>query len=215
MKNLKQINRFAPLAYFIVALSLVSLSLLTVSGKAKAENDSNGTKTLYKKVDKNGRITFTDKKVPGAKEITVNTRKNVLSMPRKIPEGDGEEYDYEDDLDSDRDKKNKKKPFKYKYLAVESPKNDESIRANDGGIYVVVGITPQLKGSHSVRLLMDGSSVSEDQKVPYFSLSNVDRGTHELQVQIIDDKSQKIIQSSGTSTFHLQRMSLLQSNQRR
>lgn len=208
MKNPIQINSFTPFVYLLVALSLC---LMAMPAKLVAENDSDGVKVLYKKVDKNGRITFTDKETPGAKKITVNTRKNVLAMPKKAPE----EYNYEDDLDNDRDKKKKKKPFKYSYLAVESPKNDESIRANDGGIYVVVGITPQLKGSHSVRLLMDGSSVSEDQKVPYFSLSNVDRGTHELQVQIIDDKSQKIIQSSGSSTFHLQRMSLLQSNQRR
>lgn len=206
MKNPIQINSFTPFVYLLVVLSLC---LMAMPAKLVAENDSDGVKVLYKKVDKNGRITFTDKETPGAKKITVNTRKNVLAMPKKAPE----EYNYEDDLDNDKEKK--KKPFKYSYLAIESPKNDESIRANDGGIYVVVGITPQLRGNHSVRLLMNGSSVAEDQKVPYFSLANIDRGTHKLQVQIIEDSSQKIIQSSPASSFHLQRMSLLQSNQRR
>lgn len=206
MKSLTRINRFTPLAYFVIALSLTTLTLLTFSGTAKAENDAGGVKTLYKKVDKNGRITFTDKPLPGAKEVTVDTQKNLLSMPRKA----SEQYHYEDDEDA----KKKEKPFKYNYLAIETPKTGESIRANDGSLYVLIGITPQLKGAHTLRLLMDGAAISEDQKAPYFSLSNIDRGTHNLQVQIIEDSSQKVIQSSPISTFHLHRASLLQSNRR-
>ena len=56
---------------------------------------------------------------------------------------------------------------------------------------------------------MDGSPVGQPQTSPYFSLNNVDRGTHQLAVTVIDEDTKKQIQTSETITFHLLRASIL------
>lgn len=153
---------------------------------------------IYKKVDKNGKVTISDKPFPGATKKVIKTNTNVVSMP--LPSKASPSAD-----DSDEEEE---EAFQYDLLAIDSPKVDEAIRANDGSVYIIAAISPQLQSNHSVRLYMDGKPVGQLQKVPYFSLSNVDRGTHRLKVSIIDTETNKAIQTSAESHFHLLRASI-------
>ncbi len=184
--------------------------LATMSAKSSAEE-----KTLYKKIDKNGRVIFTDKPLPGAKKVVVDTSKNVMAIPKvKTNKNEEGKFAVEFGKRNKDDKDDKKKPFQYQLLSIEKPNNDEAIRANDGNLYIIVAITPMLQREHSIRLLMDGAAASPDQKVPYFSLTGVDRGTHQLTAQVIDDATGEILQSSESIEFHLLRASRLQNNRR-
>lgn len=178
---------------------IFSISILLACGFSSFAEE----KVLYKKVDKNGRVTFTDKPVPGSTKVVVNTNKNLMAIPRvksnpKV---------------ADKDEKNEKEKA-YQLIAIEQPSNDEAIRANDGNLYVIVALTPHLARNHSMRLLMDGSQVGQDQKVPYFSLTNIERGTHELTAQVIDDETGTVLQSSKSISFHILKSSRLQKNRR-
>ncbi|NVJ66402.1 MAG: DUF4124 domain-containing protein [Gammaproteobacteria bacterium] len=179
--------------YLIVSVILLLLGLSLVAEE----------KVLYKKVDKNGRVIFTDKPVPGSKKMVINTNKNVMSIPKGKTKSSTA---VEEDADKDKEAQ------AYEVLAIEQPSHDEAVRANDGNLYVIVALTPHLAREHCVRLLMDGATIGADQKVPYFSLTNIDRGTHQLTAQIINDETGEILQSSDTRTFHLLKTSILQNN---
>ncbi|NVK21656.1 MAG: DUF4124 domain-containing protein [Kangiellaceae bacterium] len=176
-------SKLALLAAFAIATNIGTLS-------------ANET-VMYKKVDKNGRVIYTDKPIPGAKPITVKTNTNVISTSKPVVT---QKLKLEEE---------KEETFEYSVLSIDKPSNDEAIRANDGNLYVIVGISPQLQPNHSVRLQMDGIAIGQAQKVPYFSLSNVDRGTHKLTAVIIDDDSQKILKTSEASSFHMLRATVL------
>ena len=92
----------------------------------------------------------------------------------------------------------------YESLTISSPADDTPIRANDGSLEVSVDLSPGLKANHHFVLLIDGSPVDESQS-PTFSVQNVDRGTHTLQVQVVDDAGNEII-SSDSVTFHMLRV---------
>ena len=153
---------------------------------------------LYKKVDKDGNVTYTDKPSEDAEAITVKTNRNVVTTPRvnsttnQTKTGDKEAQE-----------------FAYEVFAIDSPNDDEGVRANDGSMTVVVGISPSIQPNHSIRLHMDGVQVGQDQKIPYFNLANVNRGTHELIAMVINDETQEIVQTSQAVTFHLLRTSIL------
>ncbi len=91
----------------------------------------------------------------------------------------------------------------YKSLAIASPPNDEPLRANNGEVDVVVAIDPPLRPGHQLRLLLDGRVVAEGGET-HFRLENVDRGTHQLQAEVLDT-SGRVVLSSPVSTFHLLR----------
>lgn len=153
---------------------------------------------LYKKVDKDGKVTYTDKPSDDAEAITVQTDRNVVSTPRISSSNPQQSNDNEESEGA-----------AYEVFAIDSPADDQGVRANDGSLTIVVGISPQIQPNHSIRMHMDGVQVGQDQKIPYFNLANVDRGTHELVAMIINDETQEIVQTSKSVTFHLLRTSIL------
>lgn len=156
---------------------------------------------MYKKVDENGNVTFTDKPIPGSTLIKVETDVNIVDTPKTNFQIKAQ--------------KDEEQPFQYDVLAIDQPQNDQGVRANDGTINVVVGLTPQLKIEHSLVLKLDGQQYGQRQKVPYFALSGVERGTHDLQVVVMNDDTDEEVQTSQAIKFHALKTSILNNNRRR
>ena len=95
---------------------------------------------------------------------------------------------------------------RYESVVITSPADDEAVRANDGRLTVSVSISPKLQPKHMLELHMDGSKVAETQGYR-FELAEVDRGTHTLQVHVVDAKGRTLI-SSKPSSFHLLRYTI-------
>jgi len=93
----------------------------------------------------------------------------------------------------------------YERLRIASPGDDEAVRANNGNFTVSVEIAPELRRErgHRLRLMLDGSAHSTSES-PRFALENIDRGTHRLSVQVVDN-SDSVLQESVTVEFHLLR----------
>lgn len=175
----------------------ISSLLLVASSSSIAQE-----KVLYKKVDKNGRIVFTDKPIAGSKKVVVDTSKNLLSIPRpkpKIKDKNSEVAQGDKSVNA----------IAYDVLEVEKPASGESVRANDGSLYVIIALSPMLDRNHSIRVLLDGEMVGSEQKVPYFSLTGIDRGAHQISAQVIDDESGEVIQTSKQTKFNMLRASRL------
>ncbi len=70
-------------------------------------------------------------------------------------------------------------------------------------------LEPDLREGDKLNLLLDTNPVSAPQTGVTFVLSNVDRGTHTLQVQVIKAQGIVLMQSQPT-TFTLQRITIKQ-----
>ena len=146
--------------------------------------------TVYKTVDEDGNIIFTDKPSADSEEIKIKelqTIENPNPAKYKAPA-----------------KQATVKDVAYSKLSVTSPENGAGIRNNAGNIRISVALEPGLKPGHRLVILMDGKEVSTGSATSV-SLNNVDRGSHSIAVSVVDGNGKKLISSS--SSFSLLRAS--------
>ncbi|MCG7584362.1 DUF4124 domain-containing protein [Photobacterium sp. OFAV2-7] len=89
-----------------------------------------------------------------------------------------------------------------------SPHDQQTLRDNQGIIDIAATTSHKLAPHHTVQLLLDGESSGPPQSRLNWHLSNIDRGSHTLQVQILN--SGKVIALSEVITVYLHRASRLQ-----
>lgn len=98
---------------------------------------------------------------------------------------------------------------RYQVLRILVPQPDATVRENAGNLIVTVSSEPALLPGHSYRLLLNGNEAGKTGPSPVFPLEHIDRGTHQLAVEIIDSQG-RIIERTPSQPFHLHRMSLAQ-----
>jgi hypothetical protein len=109
--------------------------------------------------------------------------------------------------------KNQTKPlFHYDMLRVLVPDPDATIRSTAGELIVSVTSEPGLQQGHRYRLLLDGQPTAEPGPSPVFALSNIDRGSHHLSVEILDEQG-RTVERTANQPFHMLRISLAQKRQ--
>ena len=152
--------------------------------------------TVYKTVDDEGNIIFSDMPSKGAEEIVIKEAQTI-----KIPEN--KSFDYA---------KSTKKPTvaQYNKLVITSPENDTTIHSNVGNVSVGFILEPALNEKDLMVLFMDEKQVMTG-KESEFSLTNIDRCTHTLYVAVKDEK-EKLLKRSGKVVFHVRRASILSQN---
>ncbi len=110
-------------------------------------------------------------------------------------------------------KKAETKPlFHYDMLRVLVPEPDATVRSSAGEIIVSVTSEPGLQRGHRYRLLLDGQPTADPGLSPVFALSNIDRGSHNLSVEILDEQG-RTVERTANQPFHMLRISLAQKRQ--
>ena len=139
--------------------------------------------TVYRSIDKNGNAVFTDQATENAQEIEIKeTATYTETVPTYTPTSKT---------------KNVYKSIGYTGLSILQPASEEAIRSNSGNLTVSYSLQPALESKHSTELLIDGSPVQSSGSGGSFSLTNIDRGTHTLMVQVIDDSGSVLITSDS------------------
>lgn len=139
--------------------------------------------TVYRSIDKNGNAVFTDQATENAQEIEIKeTATYTETVPTYTPTSKT---------------KNVYKSIGYTSLSILQPASEEAIRSNSGNLTVSYSLQPALESKHSTELLIDGSPVQSSGSGGSFSLTNIDRGTHTLMVQVIDDSGSVLITSDS------------------
>jgi hypothetical protein len=155
--------------------------------------------TVYKSEDDSGAPVFTDRGSSAAEEITIQ---DPITFPPAVFEEGDQGIDYQN-MQSEQDAPG---TTQYVQLSIASPADQEVIRDNAGNL-TVIGILPdKISPEHQARLLLDGKVVSTYQGAN-FQLENVDRGTHTLQLEIVDKKSRKVLIASNPISVTLLRYS--------
>lgn len=166
------------LIYLLLALSLSNLA---------------SAQTVYRSTDKDGNLVFSDTPTEGAEEIILQEVPIIKSAPAPVT--------------SRPERAQEMQVITYTALKVTSPANDEAIRENSGDVTITVELQPNLMRGHKLTLYLDGNEYT-DSTTSTFSLTNLDRGTHQLRVAVRDADG-KILLSSNSVTFHLQRASVM------
>lgn len=141
--------------------------------------------TVFKKVNPDGSVEFTDRETKNSKEIKV--RKPVTYKPLNLPPLS--------------QPKIKKKAAAGYSISITQPTTDSTI-IGKADVQVVVRIIPALSPGYKLRYQLGSEVIESEQTSTLFR--NVNRGTHNLSVSVIDSKGE-IIGSSASTTFHMKR----------
>ena len=149
---------------------------------------------LYRGVDAEGNVVYSDTPFEDAEKFTPPPISVVDTAKVK--------------LDEKAVKDDKAAEFKYMSFDILSPKNNETIQ-NSSDVTVLLKLKPGLnpEKEHTIWLLVDGKPVVKNTRSLSLQLTKLDRGAHELQAQIRNEKG-KIIVRTRTSIIFIHRASI-------
>jgi hypothetical protein len=151
---------------------------------------------VYTYIDADGNPVFTDQPHKNAKKVDIAPSNQIRSAPKKTSQASSA----------------KPKPgplFHYQLLRILAPEPDSAIRDIQGNLIVTVTNDPELQPGHVYRLLLDGKVYGEAGRSPVFPLTNIDRGTHLLSIEIVDPYG-RVAERTPSQPFHMMRISLAQ-----
>ncbi len=150
---------------------------------------------IYRSVDENGNVIYSDQKSPDGELIPTPTD-NAVTMPRPETSAPAEE-------------KEEKPTGNYHSFSITSPENNAVIRNNAGSITVNLSIDPPLKVSSGdyIRLYLDGEVLRSKLTSSSTPLSNIARGSHTLRAELSNALGKNL--KSASVQFHLKRISVL------
>lgn len=142
---------------------------------------------IYRWVDAEGRVNFSDRPTRDAERIDVRFSAPAVSSPATTlgPGSPDEAY---------------RGP--YAALGILTPALDETLTETESGVPVSLQIDPALIGGHRLLLLLDGNALPVEGSHTQFKLTGLAAGSHRLQLQIrgADDR---IVAQSAPRTFQV------------
>lgn len=142
------------------------------------------TAEVYKSIDADGKVTFTDQPDASAEAVKINTPNTLPTVATP------------DRTTSPSDSENLSG---YASVAISSPA-DNSIIANGLLPFTVAATTkPALQEGHKLQLKIDGKVHSTSSGS--FAISGIHRGEHQFQVVIIDENDQVLKRSATVKVF--------------
>ncbi|OGT50556.1 MAG: hypothetical protein A3E53_03440 [Gammaproteobacteria bacterium RIFCSPHIGHO2_12_FULL_39_24] len=157
---------------------------------------------IYRSVDKEGVVTFTDQPNTDAEKVTLG-QENISSSPVTQSGGDKNNADANSTDIADS------KHVPYTLFEMSSPKNQDTI-SNATEVKVTVNINPALQKGDKIRYNLDGKPISDPITDTTFTIQKISdttdilpRGPHTFSADILD-ADHKVIKTTPTITvfFH-------------
>jgi hypothetical protein len=137
---------------------------------------------VYKTVDKDGNIKYTDK--PQAEKAEKLELREINTVPGAEPLPQSESVDSFPSQQAE---------FSYK-LGIISPRSDVTIPVGQRDLGIAINLTPELQQGHLLVYFMNGELL-EETTMNNIIVKDVPRGSHTLVVEVIDANGQSL----GTS----------------
>jgi len=150
-------------------------------------------KVLYKSIDENGKVTYSDQPSANSKEIAMSEGQSINMKPPKV-------VFHSSTSDSNSDSN----PQANGYVSVSflQPENDGVIRNNGAVALFTLDVLPQLSEGHYIVFYIDGSQVDASIAGMDVTVSNVAYGTHTASFAVLDN-TDKLVIKSASLTFNL------------
>lgn len=149
---------------------------------------------IYKSVDSDGNVIYTDISSPEA-ELIPEPTPNTVQMPKPAPPAE---------------KKGKSdKDTVYTSLQIVSPAVDETIHSNPGILSISLALTPELniKAGDNVNILIDGQVLIKNSASLSAQIPDINRGSHRIQAVVANKEGATLIKSTEVQVF-MQRQSV-------
>ncbi len=167
------------------SLLLAALLLHPVMAQEKKDD-----KPVFVTVDKNNVPVFSDNPVPGASQLQLKEGNRMLAVtPTEISQRSIDQTP------------------KFE-VSITKPEQEGTVRENSGTVYVSGQVKPLFAQGLRVRLYLDGQAVAGPSSNANFILHNIDRGEHQLMLEL-SDQNGKVIATSPVTTFFLHRASAI------
>lgn len=159
---------------------------------------------IYKWVDSNGHVVFSDQPHPGAQKVElppISTFSDQGAAQKPAT--------------ATTSSKAKKRPAAiYHNFVIVKPTAGETFWNNVGTLDVQLGLTPpELREGDKILINLDGKPQGKGITTPRFTLHNLDRGTHVLSASVVDGAGRTLI-TAPSVTFYLHKASALFPNRR-
>ena len=89
----------------------------------------------------------------------------------------------------------------YRSLELLSPKNNETLRNNGRVIEIQVNSTPELLPGHNFQAWLDGKAYGPASSSSQWMLTEIDRGSHQVQVHLVDEAGKSLLQSAAATVY--------------
>jgi len=159
---------------------------------------------VYKTVEPDGSVIYSDHPDQDATPITIEPAPGLPPLP---PSGQSQQSQTPPVLEQEVQDG---ATLEYQSLEILAPVEDSVVRDNAGNVVITVQIQPalQVKAGHRLAVVLDGSRLEGRFTGDRFSLSNVERGSHSVEVQVVDEHGNALLRSAPRS-FHMKRHSIL------
>ena len=147
---------------------------------------------VYRVVDENGNITFTDNP-PADNPTTENIDLPVVNTQPSPLLSDQPEKSEEDQADTS-----------YSSVSIISPENESTITPGQVTVNVRIETEPALHLGHNVQLWFNNQPYGKPTTATNFQIGALERGEHQLQVKILDERGDTVA-SSGSVTIYVKR----------
>ncbi|WP_280541148.1 DUF4124 domain-containing protein [Chromohalobacter sp. 11-W] len=156
---------------------------------------------VYRSVDAQGNVTFSDR--PVGEKVDVGTVNTVPGQPRETRNRQAPR-----DAATEAEADAAASFTAYERLAIAAPGNETTLPTGAAGdTQVRVAITPELRETDKLRIVLDGEASAPARHATTFSVSGLVRGEHTLRVEVIDAEG-RVRQRSAPITLYVQRASV-------
>lgn len=147
---------------------------------------------IYKSVDKNGVVTFSD--TPPKEKSASNERIELPAHTNRMPS-----IEVPERLVSE----NSEAPANPSILIITAPLDNATIPMGPGIFDVLADVQPPLKDDEFVELCLDDTPVAPPQKIPQWTLTYVTRGAHKLEIRRVSSSGELLDSSAPITVFVL------------
>ena len=147
--------------------------------------------TVYQWTDTDGNQHFSDQRQHGAQKFDVQEPQSYQPPADEV---------------NSRTSKTPYSHIQSHELSIEviQPMQDETIRNANGLVAVSLDMKPSLPAGHRIQVILDDEKYEQPRASTNFTLQNVDRGTHTLSFQVVDNNG-SVVQESEPVTIYLHR----------
>ncbi|MEC9483995.1 MAG: DUF4124 domain-containing protein [Halomonas sp.] len=148
--------------------------------------------TVYRSVDEHGNVVFSDQPTGNGERIRLAPLTVVPSLEAVTPQAERPTAQAADPVARRAMESHPGAPFMpYSTFRIAAPENGQTLPTGYGGdVQVMLDVDPDLREDHRVRLLLDGEISQSAMHTKAFILTNLDRGEHVLQAELLDASGQ-------------------------
>lgn len=149
---------------------------------------------IYKWVDENGQMHFSDVPKDGAEELDISPAQTFSSPGAAVSTSAADQTSEIEDDDA----------VKYESLVVTNPTTEETIWNTGGTVTVGVYLKPGLEVGHEIVVSLDGETIRVPPRSSTVQLTDVVRGEHTIRAEVLNESGEILISSDPVKFFYQQ-----------